>query len=73
METIKASGMKLVDNKGRTRIFSGVNIVDKSDFNPHSQRFDCADEQDIKRLAELGFNLIRLGFTWGKIEYAPGL
>ena len=73
MELIKSQGMNLTDSLGRTRIFSGVNVVDKSGFSPRSQRFDCIDEDGIKQLSERGFNLIRLGFTWGKIEYAPGL
>lgn len=65
--------MKLTDSLGRTRVFSGVNIVDKSDFLSGEKTFDCADENDIRNLAQRGFNLIRLGFTWGKIEYAPGM
>jgi hypothetical protein len=39
MDKIKASGKVLVDDKGRERIFHGVNFVDKSDYVSVSRRF----------------------------------
>ncbi len=72
MDNICADGKRLVDNNGRERIFSGINIVDKSIFSPGKQSFFDLDEEKIIRFASSGFNLIRLGFTWAKIEPEPG-
>lgn len=72
MDKIRASGTVLVDDKGRERIFHGVNFVDKSDYIFGEQKVQDLDEEMIKKIAENGVNLIRLGFTWAKIEPAPG-
>ena len=72
MDKIKASGKVLVDDKGRERIFHGVNFVDKSDYVFGEQKVQDLDEEMIKKIAANGVNLIRLGFTWAKVEPAPG-
>lgn len=72
MDKIRASGKVLVDDKGRERIFHGVNFCDKSDYIFGKQKVQDLDEEMIKKIAENGVNLIRLGFTWAKIEPAPG-
>lgn len=72
MERIYAKGKCLVDEYGRERIFSGVNAVDKSDYSEGVQKYPSLDEGVIKKFAEAGFNLLRLGFTWAKIEPQPG-
>ena len=33
MDKIKIDGMRFVDEHGRERIFSGMNVVDKKDFD----------------------------------------
>ncbi len=71
MNKIRASGKVLVDDKGRERIFHGVNFVDKSDYIFGKQKVQDLDEEMIKKIAANGVNLIRLGFTWAKIEPAP--
>ena len=68
MNIIRASGTRLVDDLGRERIFSGVNVVDKSAYEDGAQTFPFLTEDVLRRFAANGWNLIRLGFTWGKIE-----
>ena len=70
MDRIYAQGMRFVDDKGRERIFCGVNVVDKSDYTPGAQAFPLT-EDDLCRFGAHGINLIRLGFTWAKLEPAP--
>ncbi len=72
MDKIKAYKKVLIDEKGRERIFHGVNFVDKSDYAPGEQTVPVLDEQMIQTIAENGVNLIRLGFTWAKLEPQPG-
>lgn len=70
MHTICAEGTRFVDLLGRERIFSGVNVVDKSDYSDGIQNFPL-NEDDLIAFRARGWNLIRLGFTWAKIEPAP--
>lgn len=72
MDKIKAYRQVLVDNKGRERIFHGVNFCDKSDYTPGEQIVPDLDEAMIQKIAANGVNLIRLGFTWAKLEPKPG-
>lgn len=72
MDTIRAQQMRFVDDKGRERIFIGVNAVDKSAYMPGEQTFPYLSAPVLRQFAANGWNLIRLGFTWGKIEPQPG-
>lgn len=73
MNTIHTSGTKFVDELGRERILNGVNIVDKSAYSPGEQKFCLApDRERLARFREMGIDLIRLGFTWAKLEPVPG-
>lgn len=71
MDTIRTFEKKLVDDKGRERIFHGVNFCDKSDYTPGEQIVPDLDEAMIQKIAANGVNLIRLGFTWAKLEPKP--
>ena len=71
MNKITTFEKRFVDEMGRERIFHGVNVVDKSIYTPGKQNYMDVDEALIKRFADSGFNLIRLGFTWAKIEPQP--
>ncbi len=71
MDKIRAYKQVLIDDKGRERIFHGVNFVDKSDYAAGEQTVPALDEQMIKKIAANGVNLIRLGFTWAKLEPQP--
>lgn len=72
MDRIFANGRKFIDSYGREVIFSGVNAVDKSDYKSGEQKFPSLNEETIKKFNECGFNLIRLGFNWAKIEPEAG-
>ena len=72
MNTIRAKGTRFVDDAGRERIFCGVNVVDKSDYDAHGAQTFPLTEDDLRRMRAHGVNLIRLGFTWAKLEPAPG-
>ncbi len=65
---------KFIDSEGRQRIFNGINLCDKGAHEPGNPRkvykLDF-DEDLIIRLAETGFNLVRLGLTWDAVEPEP--
>jgi endoglycosylceramidase len=72
MDKISTFEKRFIDEKQRERIFSGVNVVDKSVYTEGKQNYMDVDEALIKRFSEAGFNIIRLGFTWAKLEPQPG-
>ena len=72
MNTIRAQGTRFIDDAGRERIFCGVNVVDKSDYDAAGTQTFPLTEKDLCRFRAHGINLIRLGFTWAKLEPAPG-
>ena len=72
MDRITTFAQRFVDQDGRERIFNGVNVVDKSFYTPGKQNYMDIDEDIIRRFAEIGVSLIRLGFTWAKLEPEPG-
>lgn len=73
MNTIRTEETRFIDELGRERIFSGVNIVDKSDYKAGEQKYaHRVDDEVLAKLRDKGFNLIRLGFTWAKLEPVPG-
>lgn len=72
MNKIYVDGRRLIDENGCERIFNGVNVVDKSPYSEGKQTVPVFSEEMLAGLAANGFNLIRLGFTWAKIEPQPG-
>lgn len=73
MEKINVSGLSFVDEHGRERIFTGMNIVDKGNFGDGKFTFAYEiDDKLLKSYKALGFNIIRLGFSWGAMEPEPG-
>lgn len=73
MNTVRTEETKFVDELGRERIFNGVNMVDKSDYAPGEQKYGfTVDDVLLSAFRDKGFNLIRLGFTWAKLEPVPG-
>jgi len=81
MERITTRQQQFIDAQGRTRIFHGINIIDKS-YTQEVKRAFCQpiNKKDMEGLpdsvldncAKAGFNLIRLGFNWANIEPQPG-
>ncbi len=77
MLKISTSGKKFIDSAGRQRIFNGINLCDKGYNDSESgERIYKPDEyfseELIKKLADCGFNIVRLGLTWDAVEPAPG-
>ncbi len=81
MEQITTRGQTFLDESGRSRMFRGVNVVDKHESTPVRTCFlQSKDESKPSGLPEsfysdcvkAGFNLIRLGFNWSNIEPEPG-
>ncbi len=73
MDQIKVSGMRFLDEHGRERIFSGMNVVDKKDFDRNNKGYGYkADKFPFEEFRARGYDIIRLGFTWGAMEPTPG-
>ena len=75
MNTILTSGTRFIDDKGRERIFSGVNYVYKGVETDASGALcevvhykDHLTDELLAGLAKKGVNVIRLGCTWAGIE-----
>jgi len=71
MNTIYTCGKSFVDDKGRQRIFSGVNYVYKgvaADENGVIHYKNDLTDEVLRSLAKKGVNILRLGFTWAGIE-----
>ncbi len=71
------SGRALVDEKGRERIFNGINMVRKG-RDPEKEGLAAIvptqwNEDLIRKLSAKGINLIRLGLIWEFVEPQPGV
>ena len=77
METIYANGTHFSDDLGRERIFNGINYVNKGKkkflFSKKKKYIFAFDEKRIKKLKELGFNIVRLGIIWDAVEPEPNV
>lgn len=65
-----------VDSHGRTRIFHGVNVVEKlAPWYPRYDKFNTEnslDETTMQNLEKWGFNVVRLGVMWPGVETGAG-
>ena len=75
MNQIVTSGTRFIDDKGRERIFNGVNYVYKGvETDENGALCDVIHYKDhltdelLSALAAKGVNVIRLGCTWAGIE-----
>ena len=66
---ISTRGLDFTDEKGRIRIFNGMNIDDK--LIGDTFRYNL-DEEFFKKYTANGFNLIRLAVQWANIEPEKG-
>jgi endoglycosylceramidase len=65
-----------VDERGRTVILHGVNVVYKRPpYVPNASAGERAsfDRDDVRRLRSWGFNTVRLGITWKALMPQPGV
>ena len=73
MEKILTDGMRFVDEYGRERIFTGMNVCDKRDYDRNNPGLrENADNFPFEQFKAKGFDMIRLGFTWSAMEPIPG-
>lgn len=75
MERIFRDGTRFVDEKGRERLFNGVNISLKGEKKGEKTvyKFDAVQEKTFAALHARGINLIRLILTWDGVEPHPGI
>jgi endoglycosylceramidase len=67
---------RLVDERGRTVILHGVNVVYKRPpYVPNASAGERSsfDRDDVRRLRAWGFNTVRLGLTWKALMPQPGV
>ena len=74
---IDAPSRMLMDERDRSILFHGVNVVYKVDpFIPSNGEFDADDSlnaKDISDLKKWGMNLVRLGVMWSAVEKERGV
>lgn len=66
---------RIVDAQGRQVLLRGVNVVQLGDYfqaDPDSPPTFPLTEEDFARIAELGFNAVRLVVHWSRLEPRPG-
>ncbi|MCR4594485.1 MAG: cellulase family glycosylhydrolase [Clostridiales bacterium] len=69
MERITTKGLCFTDEKGRTRIFNGMNMDDKEIRDTYLHNLD---DEFFEKYRANGFNLIRLAIQWANLEPQPG-
>jgi endoglycosylceramidase len=73
---IDRDSRSFIDEKGRTVVLHGVNVVVKlPPYLPNTQSFDpmnSLSDEDIEYFKKFGFNLVRFGVLWESIERTPG-
>ncbi|MDR1853196.1 MAG: cellulase family glycosylhydrolase [Propionibacteriaceae bacterium] len=67
---ISTAGTRLTDERGRERIFGGVNMVHKDPASGYAQPFT---REHYRYLASAGLDLVRLGVIWDGLEPEPGV
>lgn len=73
MDKIRVDGMRFVDEHGRERILSGMNVCDKRSFEKDKPGYGYdPDKFPFEEFRARGYDIIRLGFTWGAMEPTPG-
>jgi len=66
MDQIKVRGRRFVDSLGRERVFHGINFPMGKTDPP------TLEEPFFAKCKDLGFNMLRLGPCWSKLEPLPG-
>ena len=75
MNSISVKGQRFLDDKGRQRIFNGLNFVDKHclpDEDGVIRYRTALNEETLAAIAARGMNIVRLGVTWAAIEPEQG-
>ena len=74
MDNIGVDQNRFVDQTGRQRLFHGLNLVWKGEFESSGRRNYIGPwtDKDFAEIAKSGFNVIRLGLIWDAVEPKPG-
>lgn len=69
------NGGRFIDGEGREVILSGINVNSLAEywqFNPDIPTVFPFGEEDVDRMQDIGWNVIRLVLTWSRVEPNPG-
>jgi endoglycosylceramidase len=74
-DPLRVKGGRLVDDRGRTVVLHGVNVVFKRPpYLPHGTAERTSfTARDARRLRSWGFNTVRLGMSWKGLMPTPGV
>jgi endoglycosylceramidase len=68
-------GARIVDVSGRQVLLRGVNVNQLIDYYAHDPALPTVQplsEADFADMARMGFNVVRLGVSWSRLEPSPG-
>lgn len=75
LSAVRGDDARIVDSAGRQVLLRGVNVNQLVDFyakRPEVEAVRPLTEADFAAMAETGFNVVRLGMSWSKVEPSPG-
>jgi endoglycosylceramidase len=68
-------GARIIDVSGRQVLLRGMNVNQLVDYyaqDPALPTVQPLSEADFADMARLGFNVVRLGMSWSRLEPSPG-
>lgn len=75
LRAVRGADPRIVDAAGRTVLLRGVNVNQLVDFYAGRPGFPATrplSADDFRQMAGLGFDVVRLGVSWSRIEPSPG-